>query len=254
MTAGWRVAGACAAALPVVLALVFWRSTHLDGGWLVALQVAAALAVAGLVAGCWLAVLHATRLPAAPERRELVLRVEPGQDGPTTSVVPPPPVDETPLRRAVGVALAAAVPLLLVLLLGAPGQGTSPDTAAAAARSTATASAAEPSESPSVPAGSATSHPTESSPPTPVPSPEPPRTPPGPAPPAEEPAPPVCEVVVVAGDTLWELAEQRLGPGATDAEIDATWRADYAANAGVIGPDPDLILPGQVLVVSCASG
>lgn len=253
MTAGWRVAGACAAALPVVLVLVVWRAAHLDGGWLVALQVAAAVAVTGLAAGCWLAVLHATRFPAARERRELVLRVEPGQDGPTTSVVPPP-VDETPLRRAVGVALAASVPLLLVLLL-VPGQETSPDTAAAAAGSTSTVSASTAGESPSATATPAqpSSQPSPPATAPPAPSPQPP-SPPPPSPAPEEPAPRECQVVVAAGDTLWDIAAQRLGAGATDAEIDAAWRADYAANAVVVGPDPDLILPGQVLVVPCASG
>jgi nucleoid-associated protein YgaU len=50
---------------------------------------------------------------------------------------------------------------------------------------------------------------------------------------------------------LWDLAAARLGPEAGDAEIDAAWRADYAANRAVVGPDPDLILPGQVLSMPC---
>ena len=42
------------------------------------------------------------------------------------------------------------------------------------------------------------------------------------------------------GDTLSEIAA---GLGMSD------WRPLYEANRGVIGPDPDLIRPGQVLTV-----
>lgn len=55
-------------------------------------------------------------------------------------------------------------------------------------------------------------------------------------------------VVVHRGDTLWSLAARQLGPDATDAEIAVHWPRWYAANRAVIGPDPDLIRPGQVLV------
>lgn len=49
---------------------------------------------------------------------------------------------------------------------------------------------------------------------------------------------------VVAGDSLWSIAEAH---GArTNAEIDRAWRAWYAANPQ-IGPDPDLIHPGMQL-------
>lgn len=54
-------------------------------------------------------------------------------------------------------------------------------------------------------------------------------------------------VVVVRGDSLWSIAEKHLGPSATIAEIDAAWRQWYAANRRTIGPDPDLIRPGQRL-------
>lgn len=56
-------------------------------------------------------------------------------------------------------------------------------------------------------------------------------------------------VTVVAGDTLWDLARAELGPGATDADVTARWRATYAANRDVIGPEADLILPGQRLTL-----
>ena len=56
-------------------------------------------------------------------------------------------------------------------------------------------------------------------------------------------------VVVLRGDTLWSLAAAQLGPGATDAEIDAAWPQWYDANRPTIGPDPHRLLPGQVLTV-----
>ena len=71
---------------------------------------------------------------------------------------------------------------------------------------------------------------------------------PGPAPSAgssvgAEPA----VVVVHRGDTLWAIAARHLGGRPTDAQIDHAWRVWYATNHDVIGPDPDLILPGQQL-------
>ena len=56
-----------------------------------------------------------------------------------------------------------------------------------------------------------------------------------------------AEVVVQRGDTLWSVAARHLGTGASDAEIARAWPAWYAANRDVIGGDPDVILPGQVL-------
>jgi nucleoid-associated protein YgaU len=57
--------------------------------------------------------------------------------------------------------------------------------------------------------------------------------------------------VVVSGDCLWTVAAGRLttagAPPAGDAEIAAAVRAWWSRNAGVIGPNPDLLLPGQVL-------
>ena len=57
---------------------------------------------------------------------------------------------------------------------------------------------------------------------------------------------------VVAGDTLWGIArhilEQREVP-ATGAEITGAWKAIYRASIDVIGADPNLILPGQVLTI-----
>ncbi len=55
------------------------------------------------------------------------------------------------------------------------------------------------------------------------------------------------EVVVHRGDSLWSIAARHLGPEASDGEIARAWPAWYAANREVIGADPDLLLPGQVL-------
>jgi resuscitation-promoting factor RpfA len=55
------------------------------------------------------------------------------------------------------------------------------------------------------------------------------------------------QVVVQRGDTLWGIAARHLGPSATTALVAAEWPRWYAANQAVIGPDPDLILPGMIL-------
>jgi len=60
-------------------------------------------------------------------------------------------------------------------------------------------------------------------------------------------APAPTAYTVVRGDCLWTIAAHRLPPTASAAEVDRTWRAIYDANRTVIGPNPDLILPGQVL-------
>lgn len=61
-------------------------------------------------------------------------------------------------------------------------------------------------------------------------------------------------VLVQEGDTLWGLAARALGPAASDAQIAAEWPRWYAANASVIGADPDVLVPGQVLVVPTTDG
>jgi hypothetical protein len=65
--------------------------------------------------------------------------------------------------------------------------------------------------------------------------------------PAEQPA---DSHVVVRGDCLWTIAAHRLtasGAPVTDAQIAQAVQGWWSANADVIGPNPDLILPGQVL-------
>jgi hypothetical protein len=60
------------------------------------------------------------------------------------------------------------------------------------------------------------------------------------------------EHVVVRGECLWDIARDRLqqqahGAPVTAAEVARATRDWWQANASVIGPDPDLLLPGQVL-------
>lgn len=55
-------------------------------------------------------------------------------------------------------------------------------------------------------------------------------------------------VVVREGESLWRLAAARL-PGAEDSAVQAAVAATYRANRHLIGPDPDLIQPGQRLVL-----
>lgn len=57
------------------------------------------------------------------------------------------------------------------------------------------------------------------------------------------------EVVVHRGDTLWSIAARHLGPQASDAEIAQAWPRWFDLNRGLIGDDPDLLLPGQILRV-----
>lgn len=63
--------------------------------------------------------------------------------------------------------------------------------------------------------------------------------------------PEVVAHVVVRGDCLWHITSDRLlaqrGRPPTDGETAAATQAWWQANAEVIGPDPDLLLPGQVL-------
>ena len=54
-------------------------------------------------------------------------------------------------------------------------------------------------------------------------------------------------VTVQAGDTLWDIAARHLGPGVSDLDIALQWPRWYEANRGVIGQDPDALLPGQIL-------
>ncbi len=57
---------------------------------------------------------------------------------------------------------------------------------------------------------------------------------------------------VVRGDSLWKIARgvlTRRGVEPTGEQITRLWRAIYRENRAVIGADPDLILPGQILTI-----
>lgn len=54
-------------------------------------------------------------------------------------------------------------------------------------------------------------------------------------------------VTVRTGETLWDIAAEHLGPGATDWEIAAEWPAWYAANRTRIAGPPHPLTPGIVL-------
>lgn len=60
---------------------------------------------------------------------------------------------------------------------------------------------------------------------------------------------PARTVTVQAGDSLWRITAGLLPAGSDDARIAATWPLLYAANRDVVGPDPGLIHPGDILTV-----
>ncbi len=55
------------------------------------------------------------------------------------------------------------------------------------------------------------------------------------------------QVTVRAGDSLWSICAAQLGPLASDVDIALAWPRLYDANRILIGSDPGLLLPGQVL-------
>jgi nucleoid-associated protein YgaU len=54
-------------------------------------------------------------------------------------------------------------------------------------------------------------------------------------------------VTVRPGDCLWPTVHDHLGPAAGDGRIAREWPRWFAANRAVIGTDPGLLHPGQVL-------
>jgi nucleoid-associated protein YgaU len=54
-------------------------------------------------------------------------------------------------------------------------------------------------------------------------------------------------VIVRPGDSLWGIAARHLDAPARPARIAQAWPRWYAANRAVVGPDPSLIRPGQLL-------
>jgi resuscitation-promoting factor RpfA len=53
--------------------------------------------------------------------------------------------------------------------------------------------------------------------------------------------------VVLRGESLWAIAAGELGPGASPEQIAARWPQWFETNRDRIGPDPDVIHPGQEL-------
>ncbi|HZB51126.1 MAG TPA: hypothetical protein VE547_18710 [Mycobacteriales bacterium] len=119
----------------------------------------------------------------------------------------------------------------------APGSGTPSEPAPAAP----TGSTAPPATAPPAPATPAT----PSAPAAPATPPAASGPPAPPAPPA--PAPEPVSVQVGRGDSLWAIAAQRLGPGASDAAIATESQRWYATNRDLIGADPDVIHAGITL-------
>ncbi|MCS6711004.1 hypothetical protein JSY14_02855 [Brachybacterium sp. EF45031] len=70
-------------------------------------------------------------------------------------------------------------------------------------------------------------------------------------PPPASPVTGTHQVTVAPGDCLWHIADRALGPGAESPHrIERLVRTIHEDNRKVIGDDPDLILPGQVLTVT----
>jgi len=98
----------------------------------------------------------------------------------------------------------------------------------------------EPTVAPAAPATPAVGPATASAPAPSAPS--APAGPPNDAPEALAPA--TARVHVVApGESLWSISAAALGDDASVADIDAAWRALYAANSDAIGSNPDVIHP-----------
>lgn len=55
-------------------------------------------------------------------------------------------------------------------------------------------------------------------------------------------------VIVEKGDHLWKISAERLGPDASNRQIDPYWREVVEVNTpGLRSGDPDLIYPGEVV-------
>lgn len=134
-----------------------------------------------------------------------------------------------------------------------------PDTTAGPTTTAVPATTAAPVTT-AVPATTAAA-PTTTAPPAPATTAPPPPAAPDPSAAAPPPAPVAgpAEVAVVAGDSFWTIAEDRaaaeLGRAPTVGEVTTVWVDLLAANADrLVDPgNPDLILPGQVLVVPGAA-
>lgn len=59
---------------------------------------------------------------------------------------------------------------------------------------------------------------------------------------------PPSAVEVRPGDSLWSIVARHLGPDADAQDVADTWPKWFEANRGVIGEDPNVLRPGQLLV------
>jgi len=60
---------------------------------------------------------------------------------------------------------------------------------------------------------------------------------------------PATRLVVNPGDSLWTIGQERLGPGAPPKQVGNEAERIFKLNRERIGNDPDLILPGQELLL-----
>lgn len=267
----WGLAGACVLALLVVVALVVWRAPTASPGWRTALALTAPVAVVALLVAAAVAGVQAL---SEDRPREVSVSVPRGGGAPVAAVAEP----EGPRRAAVlalVLALAGTAPVLVVLVLASTvgDAGATTQTAPSAASGATSPAPSAPAPTTPVPSAPAPSAPAPSAPaptapapadtddssrgqppPTQAPTSSPgPSTSPDAAPPAvapDAPAPPGCTALVARGDTLWDLAASRLaasGAVPDDDRLAAETARLYGANAGVVGPDPDLLRPGQQL-------
>lgn len=265
----WGLAGGCALALLTVVALVAWRAPAASPGWQTALAVTALVAVVALLVAAGITGVQAL---SAERPHEVSVSVPRGGGAPVAAVAEP----DGPRRAAVlalVLALAGATPVLVVLVLASTVGDAGASTAAAPSAAsgpttTAPTTTAPTSDGPGVtgPVQPSAGEPPSTQPSTSSPgsssSPDAAGTsstsPPGPggpgaAPPPDPPDAPAaagCTAVVARGDTLWGLATSRLaasGAAPDDDRLAAETARLYGANAGVVGPDPNLLRPGQRL-------
>jgi hypothetical protein len=167
---------------------------------------------------------------------------------------------------ALGVGLVSSGPLLTGCTAGSalPGTGTvalaaatadvAPDWPAAEA-APATTSAGPVADWPGAPPAPSASATTSSAPTSSAPTSSAPAAPGSDAPTSDPvpdwPRPAPGDHVVLRGECLWDIAaadlRTRAGHEPAAAEVATAVHAWWQANAAVVGPDPDLLLPGQVL-------
>lgn len=241
-------AGALGAAATAVALALSWALGHAAvGSWqrhgLAPAEVGdvlTTLLLAGAaVLGIWVAVVLAAATATLLRGRAGVVLGSPGS-APAGAVV-----QDEPRQDGAGGTTPPAVRLATAALVAAAGLGTTP-VAHAGPEPAAVVAAAEP----------APTAPDDSTPRVPEPGWTPVPRKPAPAPSTEvglvssvpaQTAP--SHVVVRRGDSLWLIAARHLGPQATAQDVAEEWPRWYAANERLVGPDPDLILPGQELVV-----